>query len=1362
MSWPKIQSLCVPHIPGSSLYSTSSSYIMVASGVKKPSIRRLDVAAQDAMKARYEALALVEEQFCDFDIVWAKVHGFPWWPGVLFLSWDGVQNAGIHTDPKIVASLAVPPPEKTPVIDSITNKGKDVYVTKRHCLIMFLDKFNFSLVEMNPNFVASFTPHYHLYEGAVMNSKNSKFVKKKSEFRRAVIKATQLLHMGKDNLNDDLLLLDEPGQADKKRCTDEVVELDAEGKALLDEVSDDLVVADDAALSVRKEKEVIEEERVMKKSRKNVDRKIKMTHTSQVATVNDIEIIENKVENVSMVMPAVKTLTEDNTLLVRKSSQKEDTCAKPTQLLTPTDTSSALEIKKKIMRPISEGSKRMSRAERRLINEDATLSSQSNVKNVHVLKEEIISPKQEAEQIRDVRSDKVVEISEKKESIDTPLSSIWTKGASSDPRNDFKTHTPLAYRQDLVWDDEVFTNEPSVADRYKITFEQQCGDGVFQMSSQSDRSLGKRHSRSVRQSQIRQQMMSGNLDPHTMVQCAAYRAKDRVEEPNSRSRSGATLEPPFQVVIHPDAVFVADVHAHLATCEIIGFLGGKWDENSQTLYIQAAFPCRSLEIDGDDGSTDVEMDPGSEIEVRGIIENAQLEVVGWYHSHPAFAPDPSVRDIENQTSYQHLFKRPNTSKEENTVSMNLEPFVGLIVGTYDTRRNSPVSLFRYFHTRSEKVSGVASREIFMPYELIPVRRHFRNVLQDEEREKSRLFPMYNSVSEHFKLGKTLKKLQHPVDVRNESSQKKTSRLSSVRIKRKGFVRKRKPSSEARKSVIKKTKSARRRPLSTLKMQFNSTINNANHDHTTGIDSLTLKYACENDHNEITPLSTSNCSGISNDAPVVVDETLATLGGVNEDTMKNEESERNMTSDVLRHQTFNDVAMTRKSVSDNENNHDGKIEGLMGESKVSEASASRYLHGLMLDPDARSLGKDGMARHVSRDLDSAAKNLDLRIRLPNSPNISMRPSSTLSSADRRRLPLSTSLTISSRKRTRKPQKTTKHWIRQNSPMSDWSSPTRSSRIHKSTCDNAFKAPIRCCSTKDGAEGATLQPSSSDRPDSDSALIDDVQYFVVDENIDRSTIHQGGASTLNKVAMHPPTLNTTKSDEVQCIVTYLVDQVEKLSSFETKASSDSFLYKLPVDEHVVVNGENLKPHIAMHVKKCENMASGKAMRTQSGSFYGTSPLFGRNRECEDIQTSLNKMAEHLTKLQSLRVRKQGKRKHRKDTAFIPEVKLDVAKLDMKQDNSRLEHNYLKALRTKYGRGVSACTEQVITLVDYYRCFERRTDLNELWKSRITKLDKIGLSLSEYVQFLDIPCALRQDYIKDLISYLRESWTAKALRK
>ncbi|EED89082.1 predicted protein, partial [Thalassiosira pseudonana CCMP1335] len=67
------------------------------------------------------------------------------------------------------------------------------------------------------------------------------------------------------------------------------------------------------------------------------------------------------------------------------------------------------------------------------------------------------------------------------------------------------------------------------------------------------------------------------------------------------------------------------------------------------------------------------MDPVSQIYAREAIDNHGMSVVGWYHSHPTFQPDPSVTDIENQANYQQL------------KTGSVCPFVGLIVGTYDNR-----------------------------------------------------------------------------------------------------------------------------------------------------------------------------------------------------------------------------------------------------------------------------------------------------------------------------------------------------------------------------------------------------------------------------------------------------------------------------------------------------------------------------------------------------------------------------------------------------------------------------------------------------------------------------------------------------
>lgn len=93
-----------------------------------------------------------------------------------------------------------------------------------------------------------------------------------------------------------------------------------------------------------------------------------------------------------------------------------------------------------------------------------------------------------------------------------------------------------------------------------------------------------------------------------------------------------------------------------------------------------AFPALTI---GEDEKT-VEIDPISQLEITERIHKEGLQVVGWYHSHPVFCvsffrfsdsflqPDPSLRDIENQTNFQLLY-RCNSSK--------MEPFIGAINGS---------------------------------------------------------------------------------------------------------------------------------------------------------------------------------------------------------------------------------------------------------------------------------------------------------------------------------------------------------------------------------------------------------------------------------------------------------------------------------------------------------------------------------------------------------------------------------------------------------------------------------------------------------------------------------------------------------
>lgn len=104
------------------------------------------------------------------------------------------------------------------------------------------------------------------------------------------------------------------------------------------------------------------------------------------------------------------------------------------------------------------------------------------------------------------------------------------------------------------------------------------------------------------------------------------------------------------------------------------------------IHVYAAFPCKSIHTECD--HVNVEMDPEAELEVRKKIKERNLSIVGWYHSHPIFQPDPSLVDLENQTNYQILFKDEETGDA---------PYVGAIVGPYDPRLPEAISVINWFH-----------------------------------------------------------------------------------------------------------------------------------------------------------------------------------------------------------------------------------------------------------------------------------------------------------------------------------------------------------------------------------------------------------------------------------------------------------------------------------------------------------------------------------------------------------------------------------------------------------------------------------------------------------------------------------------
>ncbi|GAB6028918.1 Myb-like, SWIRM and MPN domains 1 [Chamberlinius hualienensis] len=139
---------------------------------------------------------------------------------------------------------------------------------------------------------------------------------------------------------------------------------------------------------------------------------------------------------------------------------------------------------------------------------------------------------------------------------------------------------------------------------------------------------------------------------------------------------------PYNVVVDVRAVMIMDLHAHMSTLEVIGLLGGRYDFDNSTLCVLQAEPCRSIST-----GLECEMDPVSQTVASDKLQQSGCSIVGWYHSHPTFAPNPSVRDIDTQTKFQNWFSKGGT------------PFLGVIVTPHLI--TTPFSKFRYLMVDTE-------------------------------------------------------------------------------------------------------------------------------------------------------------------------------------------------------------------------------------------------------------------------------------------------------------------------------------------------------------------------------------------------------------------------------------------------------------------------------------------------------------------------------------------------------------------------------------------------------------------------------------------------------------------------------------
>ncbi|XP_035888103.1 MPN domain-containing protein isoform X3 [Phyllostomus discolor] len=166
-------------------------------------------------------------------------------------------------------------------------------------------------------------------------------------------------------------------------------------------------------------------------------------------------------------------------------------------------------------------------------------------------------------------------------------------------------------------------------------------------------SLGKRGENNKIRAPVRYCMLGSRdsaRNPHTLVEVTSFAAVNKFQ--------------PFNVAVSSNALFLLDgvgvscslnmssgtplpqdFHSHLTRSEVVGYLGGRWDINSQMLSVLRAFPCRSRLGDADTAAA-MEEEIYQSLLLRG------LSLVGWYHSHPHSPALPSLQDIDTQMDYQ--------------------------------------------------------------------------------------------------------------------------------------------------------------------------------------------------------------------------------------------------------------------------------------------------------------------------------------------------------------------------------------------------------------------------------------------------------------------------------------------------------------------------------------------------------------------------------------------------------------------------------------------------------------------------------------------------------------------------------------
>ncbi|KAJ6627761.1 Histone H2A deubiquitinase MYSM1 [Pseudolycoriella hygida] len=150
------------------------------------------------------------------------------------------------------------------------------------------------------------------------------------------------------------------------------------------------------------------------------------------------------------------------------------------------------------------------------------------------------------------------------------------------------------------------------------------------------------------------------------------------------SRFGKDRFAPFKVSMTLSTLLCMQLHSLSSKYEVMGFLGGHRSKSvgRTKLSLTRYKPCQTSEQSG----TMCEMCPVSQVQQSDNLIAEGYDLLGWFHSHPTFPPNPSVTDLGTQADMQLQFSLDDD-----------RPFIGFILSCIDFKYKCIFILPEHLH-----------------------------------------------------------------------------------------------------------------------------------------------------------------------------------------------------------------------------------------------------------------------------------------------------------------------------------------------------------------------------------------------------------------------------------------------------------------------------------------------------------------------------------------------------------------------------------------------------------------------------------------------------------------------------------------